>query len=862
MRWSRFLRRDLVESEMSDEIRFHLETLADDLMRRDPSSTPAEAARRARLQFGSVESHKEEARQAMGFQPLDELLADARYAFRGFRNKPGFATVAILVLALATGTNLIFFSFYSGYLLKPLPIRAPERHYQLEGKGGDGNTFRSWTEAEFLQLQAAVDRDWEGLYAERTRQAVVMQPHQAKVVISCVSVNFFPLLGIRTAIGRSFDATESRAPLVVLSDSGRRRLFANEANPIGRPLRIRNTQFTVIGVADPSFTGTSMVVPDAWIPLAFREVITFGDEQGPTTYSVAGLLQERVSVQAASAALTAAAVRLPREKDATVREMRLNEVRTFSASEEGISYLANAISLVFFTLLLIACANLASLQLARAASRSHEIGVRLSLGASRARVVRQLLTESFLLALCGTALGLIMALAANDLLHAYLFSRVAEFGIVVAPVALDWRVCAYSTVLATIAAMAFGLLPALQATSMDLTSATKREHSTFAGKLRQHRMRDLLLSGQVAASLVLLIMAGLLLRNLQRLSNVDPGYDMDRVFDLRFREKITPQFVDLLRRDPQIAAVSVTSRVPLMGVPPRSGLQIPGQTAVVQFNHVDEAYFPALGLSASRGRLFTAQDTAAESRRVVVSETTARNLWPQSDPVGKLLQVPLDSEAATPGSYEVIGVVPDVMSGLVFRGPDSTMVYFPAAVGSQYSSNILVRSRDANPPAVHNALRRYCSDHNPPTLCHTVTIRELSALQRFPLEVSSLIAVVLGGIALGLTCIGLYGVVSYSVSQRRREIGIRMAIGATSGLVVRQLLREAGRRVAWGLLVGLPFCLALSRLAASAAIQFHAFDPTAYLLVPAVLAGATLGSALFPAMRAALVDPTISLRQE
>lgn len=854
---ARWIRRRQIEAEWAAEMEQHVEERRDELRRRNPEWSETEALRQARLEFGSRGARTEEVREAMGWRPLDELMADGRYALRGFRRNPGFAAVAVLVLAAGCGVNTAFYGFYNSFVVRPLAIRAPERHYRLEGVGEHGERWRSFTRAEMEQLRQAAPEAWEGLYAERTRQAAVLAPEPRPGFFGAVSANYFDVLGGRTARGRSFQAGEERTPVVVLSDSGWRRLLGGEAGAVGKTVQLRDTRFTVIGIAEPSFTGTELTVPDGWIPLAFRRVLAGEEAADEERYAVGGLLREGVSAATAEAAMSATAARLDRAADEKLTGMHLKRHGAAADGEEDLDTAGALVGGVFGALLLIACANLASLQLARAAARSHEIGVRLSLGASRARVVRQLMTESLLLAAAGAALGLALAAAGSRALHGYFFSQVAEFGIQVTPVEFDWRVGVYTGGLAGLAGLAFGLLPALQATAPSLTAAARREHSAFAGRVRPHRLRDLLLSTQVAVSLVLLLLSGVLVRNLQKLSGLATGYDIERVLDARLDGKPTAEFVAALQRDPRLQAVAAAGRAPLSGWMPRETVTVGNETRPVQYNHIDEAYFDVLGLRPVRGRFFTRQEAQAGAPVAVVSEATARRLWPGRDPLGQVMRA-----AGTGAAREVVGVAPDVVSGILFVGPDPTMVYYPAAAGTRETGSVLLRARDRADAALKAALADHCAAQQPPALCPAMSLREMAGMQQFPFQAAAGIASGLGLLALGLTAIGLFGVVSYGVAQRTREIGIRRAIGATPGGVVRLLVREAMRRVGWGLAAGLPLAAWAAQWTRASALRIETFDPGAWAAVPLLLLGVSAVAGWIPARRAAEVDPAVALRDE
>lgn len=813
-----------IEAEMREEMEFHRDARIADLVRR--GMTPAEAARTARLEFGNAESHREECRTVLGFRPWDELRGDLRYTLRTLRNAPGFAFAAVAILALAIGANAAFFTFYANYVLNPLPIRGADRHFEITGRNAEARRTGGWTPVELEALRDATLKEVEDFYTAETLQVLLLAPVQRHCLVTDISTNYFPLLGGAASLGRVISASDKDEPVAVLSDSGWRKLMPAETNPLGKTVKIKTTVYTVIGVMPPSFTGAEPVVPDIWVP------------SHRTRPNASGLLREGVPPARAQAALSAAAARLQRPAAETVVRVEVELRGGLFPRNDETNLAAGMVFGVFLMVLFIACANLANLYLARAAARTHEVAMRLSLGATRARVVRQLLTESTFVALLGAAGGLVVAIGTLHYANEFIASFSGKMGISTLPATLDWRVFLYSAALAFVAGLAFGLLPALEVTSPSLTVSTKRENSSFAGRIRPRRMRDLLIGGQVAASLVLLILAGVLVRNIQRIDGVDPGFDVDRVFDLRVDE-VTPGLLAQFERIPGVVSVTTAERVPLYG-------RFVGAPAT---NRVDHRYFETLALPIEAGRTFTAQEAQFNTKVAVVSRTTAQKLWPGAEAVGQTVTIEEKDK------YRVIGVVPDIVTGFLFEGKDATAVYLPAAAGQPGLLSILARLHTS--PA---GIRATCAANG--IGCAPAPLREVGTMQRLPFQSAAAIAGLLGVLALLLTAIGLYSVASYSVVQRRREIGVHMALGATPVQVMRRILGEAAQCVAGGLLVGLPICLGLSKLASASILRIQTYDPAAYFAVPALLAFIAILACAVPARRAAQTDPMLSLREE
>ena len=848
-----------VEAGMREEMEFHRAALISDLVGR--GIDPEEAARTARLEFGNAEAYREECRKELGYRPGDELYADLRFAVRGMKHNPGFAAATVTILALGIGVNAAFFSLYSNYALKPLPIRGAERHFSVSGFERNGKSASNWSTAEVEALRGRAGHSVEGLYTMDTFQVLAIAPVQRQTMVTSVSGNYFRLLGGTAFLGRTLSEAEEYEPVAVLSSYGAARFFPERTNPIGEKLRLRTSVLTVIGVMPPEFTGTAPLVPDLWVGIGTEDALRGRPSREDNRRDVFGLLAPGVSVERAQAVLTAAASQFPRPQEQAVARVELRLHGSPLPDDEGIRVAAALVFAAFWMVLLITCANLANLHLARAAARTHEIAMRLSLGASRWRIVRQLLTESTFAALIGAAAGCVLAVLAVQTVYDYAVSLSGIAGITMLPVSPDWRVLLYSAVLGLAAGVACGLLPAIEVTSPSLTSSTKRENSSFAGRVRPRRMRNFLIGGQVAASLVLLIVSGILIRNVQRLNSVDTGYDLNRVFDLG-ADQLTATTLALVGQQPGVGVVTAVERVPLYGQMPQLSATVGGQTARMSYNRVDHRYFEALAITVE-GRSFTAAEAAARSNVAVISQATGRKLWPAGSPLGQTLAIdtPGAEGSKAAGVYQVVGVVSDVVSEWLFKGKDSTMIYLPAAAGQAGVQSALARIT-GNPARTAAAIRELCAGVTNATGCEPASLGGAFAMQRFPFQVAAGVAGTLGGLALLLTAIGLYSVARYSVVQRKREIGVLLALGASPSQVIRRILSEAWRCVVLGVAAGLPVCLVLSKLAASSVFQIRTFDAGAYLSVPVLLIVITTLACAGPARSAARMDPMVSLREE
>ena len=856
------------EREMREEMEFHLAARIDTLVER--GMTREAAARAARIEMGNVGAYEEECRAALGYRLWDELRADLRFGFRYLVKQPGYTAAAVTILALAIGVNSALFNVFSSRALEPLAIRGADRHFDLSGVQSRGRSSSLWTAPEIEALRQAGGDQVEDFYTAQTIQVLFTAPVQRYGIAAFVSGNYFALLGARAEAGRTFSEAEQGDPVAVLSRSGVRRHFPDNPAPIGETLRVANTTLTVIGVMAPEFLGTEAVIPDMWIGSALEAPPVADGPSKEHRYTVSGLLAPGASRDQVEARLSAAATHLPRPGEQAVARVELLERSTFLAADGELLPVIAILFVAFLAVLGIACANLANLSLARAASRAHEVAMRLSLGASRARIVRQLLTESVALALVGAGFGMLAGLLVLDFLEGRVAGLAGDLGVVMPALEADWRVFVFAAGLGVLAGLGFGLMPAIEITSPSLRVAAKREQVSLAGRMRPKRMRQLLIAGQAGSSLVLLLLAGVLARHLQKTSNVSPGYDMDRVFYLGAgTELIAPTTTDSgaalleeLERRPEVAAASAVQSVPLVASLPKYAATVDGIIRHVAYNQVDHRFFETLDLEIE-GRSFTPREAETRAHVAVVSLSAAQTLWPGAAPVGQsmLIDRSTTDNPAPPEPYEVIGVAPNVMLNGWLFGQDPVVVYLPAAAGQGVTQGSIVRIHGAASAALP-AIRDVCAGPAHGAGCEPSSLRQMSRMQRMPLEIAAAIAALLGALGLAMTAVGLYSLIRYTVLERRREIGVLLALGATPIRVVRRLTGEALFCVGLGAIVALPVCVMASRFLNASVLGIEGFPVSAYLLVPALLAAITALACVTPARRAARMDPMASLREE
>jgi predicted permease len=898
-----WLRSSRLDADFDEELHAHLAMLIDENVRR--GMTPDAAARAARLTLGGSTQISERQREQRGLPLLDGLIQDIRYALRVFRRSPGFTSVAILTLALGIGVNTTVFTLFDAVALKALPVDDAGRMVRCErwfARGARGDLQYAFSFAEYLHYRSH-SQTFAGVIGASwpIRVATDGEPVQAQAV----SGNYFSVLGVNAVLGRTFLAEEDQQPgahpVIVLSDSFWRRWFHADPHVLGKTVTLNNDVFTVIGVAPAEFIGTGNPpqVPDLWAPLAMQAQL----DPGFAWLDRPGI--HRIQVLAR---LAPAATRAQAQAEVQVLSRQIEEVpegsggqgKTIAVTLQPATYFGGtddarfqAMVALFMALvgmiLIVACVNLANMLLARASVRQREIGVRLALGASRGRLIRQLLTETVLLAIMGGAAAIVLSTWATEALWIAVdrMIRLMMFGGSDVPFAASLRpdtaVFAFVFGVSLATGIVFGLSPALQLTHADVSAALKEQGTSFGHRLSRSRLRALLLAIQVAVSMMFLISGGLLMRGLLRSQTADPGFDPRRVWMVLVNFGPDPvksvalqaRLIDQLRHAPELDGVAHVDRFPLAGTwsPPvapedtqASPQQLPARTLA---NHVSPGYFETVGIAIRRGRNFTQTEGEVGAPVAIVSEAAARHLWPGDDPIGKHLKLDLDFRG-TMARFEVVGVANDVRTANLSR-VDPAFVYLTTKSSTIY--NLLVRSRgDARTTA---AAVRAAVESIDKRLVPSLGIMSLAdgplRVQRLMPQVTATCAAVLAGLALLLAVAGIYGVMSYLVSQRVREIGIRMALGATAADVLRMVVRQGLSPVGAGAAVGVVAAAAVSSVLRSTLVSpsnpdllfgIGAFDPVTFVGVGGLLAFVAALASWIPARRAMTVDPMTALRCE
>ena len=818
---------------------------------------------------------------------FESVLQDLRHGLRLMRRNPGFVLVAVVVLGLGIGANAAIFGMVNGLLLRPLPVEDPGRLVALRpvGTGAEDNDRFSYP--DLADLRAGTADAFTGLVGRRFVHAALGDERAADVVWGeLVTGNFFSLLGVAPAIGRGFLPEEDRAPgekpVIVLGHRFWQERYRGDAGILGRPVRLNGHIFTVVGVAPPVFTGTQFALGmDFWVPVMMHEVVDpdsagMLEDRRWRSLQVLGRLAPGVTSEGARRAVATVGDRLARDYPEADAGRSASVVPEFDARtppqvSAGLK-LGAALGLAIAALiLLIACANVANLLLARAAARRREVGVRLSLGAPRLRLVRQLLTEGFLLAVLGGGLGVLLATWTSDLLARFRPPIPFRLALDYAP---DGRVLLFTAAVSALTVFLFGLAPALQASRGDLVRLL---NDRPIGRGRRPRLGSALVIGQVALSFAVLAAAGLFLRSLANATRIDPGFEPRNLalatFDLQllgYDEARGRAFADeLLRRVralPGVAEAAVVDNVPLdtnwntvgpllkEGEPPPEA----GQRGLrAELAVASPGSFRALGVPLQRGRDFDARDTGDAPSVLIVNETLAARLWPGEEAIGKQLRI---GSADSP-LREVIGVARDVKSRTLGEAP-IPFLYRPLAQTWRGELTLLARG-ERGTAGLLEAMRHELAALDAGLPAYGLrTMEEHMGYALWWTRMGVTLASVFGALALLLAAVGLGGLMAYTVRQRTREIGVRIALGAAPADVRRLVLGRGLGLALGGLGAGLVTALALGPIMRSALYGVSAIEPTVLVAVSLLLGAAALLASWLPARRALRIEPMLALRSE
>jgi len=804
---------------------------------------------------------REEARDACGWTWIDRLLQDLRYAARMLRKSLGFTIAAMLMLAIGIGVNVAAFGFFNLIFFKPLPVRDPDSLVRLEPRAPhDYASYMSYPEMAFLRQNSKTLSAVLASNGARMR----MDGEEKPVSTQFVTANFFSELGAIPILGRllmpAVDDSPGAQPVVVLSHSFWQRRFGTDASIVGKVILLNAKPVTVIGIASPDFSGLDLSKTDAWFPITaqpyfFTGSRLFTDFSHNDGVDVWARLRPGITPAAAEAELRPLVTQLYKQQpndlweNETVHADPAGDARVSHGRSKGsgapqspwheVFPVIALISALVLLILAVSCGNLGSLLLARSVARQREISIRISVGASRARLIRQLFTESLLLAFLGSIAGLALAFFT---LRSFILFADAPAWLKATP---DWRVVAFSLATGLVAAVLFGLTPALQV-------AKQRHRATF--------MRQLLIGGQVAASCVLLIVSGLLARALDYALHFHPGFEYQNVALITpgldshgYSPEKARAYLDQLQTRlvqlPGIQSVALTSIPPLGGSVETNGTEIAGRQVAIHVSRVSPQFFKTMGIPIRRGRALQTGDT----NTIVIGESFARLGWPSKDALG--------GDFTTDGvTYKVVGVVGTAR--LVERqDPDAVEAYFPLDAGRLSSAVVLIKTSGPTETLLP-AISATAKAIHPDVLPYTELLKTSFRNRLEPIQNGALVVSILGAVALLIACLGIIGLVAYSVSQRTKEIGLRMALGAEPAHVLSIVLKQFSLTVFIGLLAGVAAAAALSQLLRRELYGISNFDPITYLAALVIFSLVAAVAALLPARRALRIDPMRALRYD
>lgn len=908
MSWlKRLFFRQRLERDLDKELRFHFETQVADKVR---NGIPEQEARRlTRIEFGGLDQIKEDCRESRGTMGLESLLQDIRYGARQLRRSPGFAIIAIVSLTLGIGANTAIFTLLNAIMLRPLPVQHPGE-LLLFGNGSAQGSTMGVPESSTRLFSYSFFRDFRQKNTSFSNIAAVDSTQFATKAsiagaayqtthVNLISGSYFSVLGVPAVLGRTIqesdDASEGAGPVAVASYSWFQRHLNGDASALGTVIRIQSHDYTLIGVAKPGFSGITVgQSTDLWIPLSMEKAFSRPGWEGIgnkffQSLDLIGRVKSGVTPSEAGAETNLLFKQIirsylgPQPSPKQLDQLAHASVQ-LTPGGRGISPLRfmfsvplNILMAIVALVLVIACANIANMLLARGVARTREVAVRMALGASRRRIIFQLLTESVLLAFIGAATGVALAWKASAMLF-----NLATPGPEPVPLNLvpDLHVLGFTLGLTVITSILFGTFPAFRAAGLEFTPALKEGRGSSSASTRGVMARSLIV-GQVALSVLLLVVAALFVRSLIHLSDVNTGFDKHNVLiffldsstanlpkgseeirSVRLQEQIESS----VRNIPGVQSDSFafftfntggwSDQVLFQGVP-----RTPDNGDNVNFNIAGNGFFTTMGIPLVAGRTFNSQDQPGMPKVAVINETMAHRFFPNSSPIGHRFGI--GDTPDHPGEFEVIGVVKDAKNFSLDEG--SLMgAYFPCAQSPGFFENFAVRyAPGANKQEIISRVRRSIAEINPKILVNSVSSLEEQVDRSIATQsVIAQLSTFFGILAVFLSCIGIYGLLSYSVARRTSELGIRLALGAQSRTLLWMILRESVLLLAVGLAIGIPVALTSTKVLKGLLYELSPLDPTAIAIAIAAVACMTIAAAWLPARRATRINPVQALRTE
>jgi putative ABC transport system permease protein len=867
---SRWLGRRRADCELAEEMAAHIEEIAQTLMEQGQSKE--EAHRNARLQFGNTTLLKERSREVWGWNAIEQVIQDVRFGCGMLAKTPGFTVIAIAVLALGIGMNTAMFSAVKAVLLSALPYPDPGRLVKVWQTTKTGHSTNvSWLDFKDWRSQ---NRSMEPLAAYQGAHVSLSGNFTSRrIQLAVVSRGFFQIMGTQAAIGRTFTRKEQTLggpPTAILSYALSEAVFGQAAQGIGKTVRMDGLAFTVIGVMPPRFDFPFRA--QTWIPEGLFPAGNSG--RSVHQFQVVGRLRPGVPIRQAQADMNVIAARLGKQY-AEDRGQGIHIVSLYDdivgSARMPLVILLAAVALV----LLIACVNISNLQMSRATARLRELGLRNALGASRGRLIRQLLTESVLLASAGGALGFLLAVAGTAALRHAAPANIPR----IESMRIDWGVLLFTTGLSISVGILFGVLPAIFCSRANAAETINQSSAKATASPQLKRWGNALVIGQIALSMVLLAGAAILLKSYWKLDHINSGLKSSGVITadiwwatangitVNGKEvaRSSRQILDSIRHLPGVQAAAFIDRLPVRDGGNNWRFEIEGrplpadphQRPIAYYRLVTRSYFQSFGLPILRGRQFNAHDDYSPQQVAIVNQAFARKFFVTENSIGQRIR--LFGFGEKPQFMTIVGVVPDVHAfGLNHPTTPEIFADYMQHVGSRLKVTLVVRGPAGDEPAMRSLITSI--NPNTPVSFHSMNdiISGTISRERFQTFLLSLFA----GVGLLLSAIGIYGLLSYTVTRRTSELGIRMALGANRGAILALVLRQGGRLVIAGLILGLVAAFLLTRMLSSLLFEVKPNDPASFATVAILFGAVAMLGCYLPARRASKIDPNVALRYE
>jgi predicted permease len=886
LRLRSLFRRQKADEELDEEFRGHVELKTQQYVAQ--GMTLQEARRAALLEMGGLEKRKEECRHARQVHWLENFARDLRFGFRMLRKSPGVTVVVVTALALGVGANTAIFSVVNGFLLRPLPVPSPEQITVLAIQQEDapaGSSGFSYPEFVDFRKQAITVNNIFGMVLGTVQ--VTANDLSEECSANYVSGNFFSALGLQPAAGRLYLPSEAETPgeplLVVLGYGYWQKRFHGDPRVVGTQILVNGKFATIIGVGPRQFQGMySIFETHVYLPMSAmiqeESASLFWYNRDRRRILAFGRLRPGISLREAQSSLDVITTRLARQYPAmdkwfTVRVIPEKSARPIAYANSFFVTVSGLFLVLAAFVLLLACMNVENILLARGSACQREMAIRAALGAGRGRLIRQMLTESVLLAILGGAAGIILGMWASRLISSiHLQSLPLHVN-----ASFDWRVFAFAAASALLAGFVVGLLPAFRASSADVNSVLHQggQRDTFG--IHHPGFRNFLVVAQVAGSFTLLVVAGLFVRSLQKVQAFDLGFDPSHVLNVTLdphqigydESRATAFYRELesrVRSVPGVQSVSLASYVPMGGFPNSRPISLEGrppspgrQVRSVLSNSVDPPYFETMRITLLRGRIFTDADNESAPRVAIINQTMAARFWPREDSIGKRFSMDGD----TGPFMEIIGVTANGKYKTISEDADP---FFYVPLAQNFTSKLALQIRSLGPPEQLAAPVKEQIAQLAPNIAivDIETMNQLlaGAFGFFAFRLAATLAAALGVIGLILAVVGVYGVASFAASQRTREMGIRMALGASSRDILNLIWLQGVRLVIAGVAIGIAAAWALTRAMTHLLAAISASDPVTYICVGIMLAAAALLACYIPVRRAMRVDPMVALRYE